>query len=214
MRRGWIAPDVAAELPGLWLAEADAPAVHGRSPRALRARLAALSDRFGGARAVELRREPVAAAYRVAFRHLGLDPNVDRPPQEAAVLDRLLRGGFSSAGLPADALLVAAVETGVGVWALDAARVDGPLGIRAAAPGERLGAGELARDLPAGRLVVADARAPVAALFGDVDPERAPTRASTALRLFAIGAAGVPDLHVEEALWTCAEILGVAAEGG
>lgn len=213
-RPGWIAPEVAAELPGLRLAEADAPAAHGRSPRALRARLRLLSDRFGGARAIELRREAVPAAYRVFFRHVGLDPDVDRPPAEAAALERLVHGGFRPEGLPRDALLLAVVETGVPVWALDAAHLEGPLGIRAAAPGERLGEGELAADVPRGRLVVADARAPVAVLFGAVAHDRAPQRATRALRLFAVGVAGVPDLHVEEALWTCAEALSDAAGAG
>jgi DNA/RNA-binding domain of Phe-tRNA-synthetase-like protein len=213
-RPGWIAPGVAAELPGLRLAEADAPAVHGRSPAGVRQRLALLSDRFGGARALELRREAVPAAYRVFFRHVGLDPDVDRPPAEAAVLDRLVHGGFRPAGLPGDALLLAVVETGVPVWALDAGAVEGPLGVRTAAPGERLGEGELASDLAAGRLVVADARGPAAVLFGDVAPERIPGRRTTSLRLFAVGVAGVPEVHVEEALWTCAEALLDAAPGG
>jgi DNA/RNA-binding domain of Phe-tRNA-synthetase-like protein len=213
-RAGWVAADVAAELPGLRLAEADAPAASGRTPRALRARLRTLSDRFGGARALELRREAVPAAYRVFFRHVGLDPDVHRPPAEAAVLDRLVHGGFRSTGMPHDALLLAVVETAVPVWALDAARVEGSLGIRGAAAGERLGEGDLAYALPTGRLVVADARGPVSVLFGDVDARRVPARETTALRLFAVGVAGVPDAHVEEALWTCAEALSAAAEGG
>ncbi len=212
-RPGWVAPGVAAELPGLRLAETDAPAVHGRSPAGVRRRLALLSDRFGGARALELRREAVPAAYRVFFRHVGLDPDVDRPPAEAAILERLVHGGFRSAGLPGDALLLAVVETGVPVWALDAATVDGPLGVRTAAPGERLGVGELGSDLPAGRLVVADARGPVAVLFGDVAPERLPGRRTTTLRLFSVGVAGVPEVHVEEALWTCVEALLDPAPG-
>jgi DNA/RNA-binding domain of Phe-tRNA-synthetase-like protein len=202
-RPGWIAPDVAAELPGLRLVEADAPAAPGRTPPELRARLRALSDRFGGARATGLRREAVPAAYRAFFRHVGLDPDVERPPAEAAVLDRLIHGGFRTAGMPADALLVAVVETGVPVWALDAARVEGRLGIRAAAPGE----GDP-------DLVVADARKPVAVLFGAVDRNHVPTSATKGLRLFAIGVAGVPDLQVEEALWTCAEMLLAAVDRG
>ena len=99
------------------------------------------------------------------------------------------------------------------VWALDAATVDGPLGRAHRAPGERLGEGELASDLPAGRLVVADARGPVAVLFGDVAPERVPGRRTTTLRLFSVGVAGVPEVHVEEALWTCAEALLDPAAG-
>jgi DNA/RNA-binding domain of Phe-tRNA-synthetase-like protein len=211
VRAGWVAAKVAEELPGLRLAEADAVAATGHTPRALRARLGALADRFGGARALELRREAVPAAYRVVFRHAGLDPDVDRPPAEAAVLDRLVHGGFRPRGMPHDALLLAVVETGVPVWAVDAARVDGPLGIRGATPGERLGEGAHAVDLPAGRLVVADAAGPLGVLFADVDPRRAPTRATTTLRLFAVAVAGVPDVHVEEALQTAADALAAAA---
>ena len=84
---------------------------------------------------------PCPRAYRVFFRHVGLDPDVDRPPAEAAILDRLLHGGFRSAGLPEDALLLAVVETGVPVWALDAAAVDGPLGVRTARAGRAAGGG-------------------------------------------------------------------------
>ena len=73
-----------------------------------------------------VRREPVPAAYRVFFRQIGLDPDVVRTPIEAAVLERMLRGGFPSRGLLADVLLIALVDTGVPVWALDAECVDGP----------------------------------------------------------------------------------------
>ena len=45
---------------------------------------------------------------------------------------------------------VAVVETGVPVWALDAERVNGPLGLRGARAGERLGAGRYAHDLAPG----------------------------------------------------------------
>ena len=43
------------------------------------------------------------------------------------------------------------------VWALDADRVEGELGIRPAQRGERFGEGEYASDIPAGRLLLADA---------------------------------------------------------
>jgi hypothetical protein len=55
---------------------------------------------------------------------------------------------------------------------------------------------------------------PVAVLFGALAHDRAPQRETRALRLFAVGVAGVPDLHVEEALWTCAEALSDAARAG
>ena len=104
-----------------------------------------------------MRTEAVPAAYRVFFRHAGMDPDDRRPPSEAAAMRRLMEGGFVSRSWLEDALLLAVLETGVPVWALDAERVDGPLGIRVAGASERLGEGELAPDLRPGRMVVADA---------------------------------------------------------
>ena len=94
---------------------------HRRLAAGSQDRLRELSNRFRGAQAVAIRREPVPAAYRVFFRHIGLDPDVVRTPIEAAVLERMLRGGFLSGGLLEDMLLIALVDTGVPVWALDAA---------------------------------------------------------------------------------------------
>jgi DNA/RNA-binding domain of Phe-tRNA-synthetase-like protein len=210
LEEGWVDRELALEFPDLRLVSVVAPAPGRRTPSALRERLALLADRFHGARAVTLRREPVPHAYRVFFRHVGLDPDVQRTPVEAAALDRLVQGGFPSRGALEDALLVAVVETGVPVWALDDARLDGPLGLRGAAPGERLGEGEYAADLAPGRVVVADASAPVAVLFGDVAPSHRPARHSARLRLFAVAVPGVPALHVEEALFGCAEALSDA----
>ena len=154
---GWVAPEVAAEFPQLALVQCDLPLpANRRSPRGVREQLAMLSNRHRGATALALRREPVAGAYRVFFRHIGLDPDVTRTPVEAAVLERLLRGGFASRDLLSDALLLALVQTSVPVWALDAGRCEGRLGVRPAASGERLGRGPAAPPLAAGRLVVAD----------------------------------------------------------
>jgi DNA/RNA-binding domain of Phe-tRNA-synthetase-like protein len=214
LEEGWVAGELALEFPGLRLASVTAPAPPARSPPALRERLALLADRFHGARAVTMRREPIPAAYRVLFRHLGLDPDTQRTPVEAAALERLMRGGFTSRGTLDDALLVAVVETGVPVWALDAARLHGSLGLRAARAGERLGEGELAGDVPAGRLVVADAAGPVAALFGDVAASHRPGRRTETVRLFAVAAPGVPALHLEEALLGCADALSERRRGG
>jgi DNA/RNA-binding domain of Phe-tRNA-synthetase-like protein len=208
LREGWVQADLARELPGLRLAWVTVDAPAQRRSDALRARLDALSDRFRGARALTMRREPVPAAYRAFFRHVGLDPDVQRTPIEAAVLERLRRGGWASRGVLDDALLLAVVETGVPVWALDHERVDGPLGLRTAAPGERVGEGPYAAGAPGGRVVVADARRPVAVLFGDVAASVLPGRETTRVDLFAIAVAGVPALHVEEALAQCAEALG------
>jgi DNA/RNA-binding domain of Phe-tRNA-synthetase-like protein len=206
-RYGHVAAEVAEEFPKLGLWEQDVEARDAPAPPELKERLRLLADRFHGARAIAMRREPVPHAYRVFFRHIGIDPDDERTPVEAAALARLKHGGFRSEGLLADALLIAVVETGVPVWALDSERVDGDLELRPARPGERLGRGDLAPDLEPGRLVVADDTGPVAQLFGDIGPELGVTAGTTAMRLFAVQAPGVPGIHVEEALWTCTEAL-------
>jgi DNA/RNA-binding domain of Phe-tRNA-synthetase-like protein len=212
LEEGWVDRELALEFPELRLFSVVAPAPGRGTPSALRERLALLADRFHGARALTLRREPVPAAYRVFFRHVGLDPDQQRTPVEAAALDRLVHGGFASRGPLEDALLVAVVETGVPVWAVDDARLDGPLGLRGARAGERLGEGEYAADLAPGRVVVADATGPVAVLFGDIAPGYRPDRDCERLRLFAVAVPGVPALHVEEALFGCADALSDAGE--
>ncbi len=205
---GWCARDVQDELPDLHLLTdevrcAGEGALTDRSPQEILGRLRDLSNRFRGPRAVGIRSEPVPAAYRVFFRHIGLDPDVVRTPIEAAALERMLRGGFPSDGLLSDVLLIALVDTGVPVWALDAESVDGPLGIRSSLEGERLGRSADAPPLPAGRLVIADAAGPLAILFGALAPGHEPGPDSSRLVLFAVQVAGVPSLYVEEALWTC-----------
>lgn len=205
---GWIDPQLAEEFPKLRLWQLRVQATDHRSPPAIRERLRMLSDRFHGAHAIAMRRDPVPHAYRVFFRHIGIDPDgEERTPVEAAALARLRHGGFQSAGLVADALLLAVVETGVPVWALDDDRVRGDLGIRPAGPEEQLGAGELAGDVRPGRLVVADDAGPVAELFGALSAEHAVRPETAAMRLFSVQAPGVPGIHVEEALWTCTEAL-------
>jgi DNA/RNA-binding domain of Phe-tRNA-synthetase-like protein len=155
-----------------------------------------------------MRRDPIPFAYRVFFRQIGLDPEVVRTPIEAAVLERMLRGGFLSGGLLEDVLLIALLDTEVPVWALDAAKVEGPLGIRASVEGESLGRAAEAQPLPAGRLVVADAGGPVATLFGEVAAGHAPAGSAERLALFAVLVPGVPELYAEEALWGVRAALG------
>jgi DNA/RNA-binding domain of Phe-tRNA-synthetase-like protein len=205
---GWRAREVEQELPELQLVVAQARAgrpgsVLASSPSGIEGRLHELSNRFRGARAVAVRREPVPAAYRVFFRHIGLDPDVVRTPIEEAALERMLRGGFLSGGLLEDVLLIALVDTGVPVWALDSDAVDGPLGIRLSSEGEPLGRSAGAPVLPAGRLVVADASVALAILFGELAPGHEVNAGTSGLTLFAIQVSGVPSLYVEEALWTC-----------
>lgn len=204
---GWIDAELAAELPELGLAFAQAPVLPRRSPRSVQQRLAQLADRFYGVHAITMRQAAIPAAYRAFFRQVGLDPDSHRTPIEAAALQRLLDGGFESRNIVDDALLVGLLETGVPIWALDSEAVSGPLGIRLAADGERLGRAGAAPPLAAGRLVVADALSPVAILFGELAPEHGVTERTRRMTLFAVHVAGVPAIHVEEALWTCGSVL-------
>jgi len=154
-----------------------------------------------------MRTQPIPHAYRAFFREIGLDPDATRIPSEEAAVARLLHGGYQSVDLLADALLIALVETGVAVWALDDELVEpGGLGIRATGQGERLG--KVSQPLPADRLVVAAASRVHALLFGPIAPGHAATASTRRVALFAVGVAGVPAIHIEESLWTCAEVLG------
>jgi DNA/RNA-binding domain of Phe-tRNA-synthetase-like protein len=193
---GWVDAGLAEEFPGLRVAYCVVPAAGGPSPPALRERLRVLSDRLRGAQAVALRGRDVPHAYRVFFRHVGLEPDETRIPVEALVVERLRLGGFPSRGRLSDALAIACVETGVPVWALDADALDGPPGVRPAT----------ARDapVPEGRLVLADASRALAVLFED--PE-APTRATRRLALISVVVPHVPALFAEEALWIAGEAL-------
>jgi DNA/RNA-binding domain of Phe-tRNA-synthetase-like protein len=187
---GPVDPRVAEEHPGLAVVCARVPFAPGPTPPEVRERLRRAADRWGGAQAVALRTRPVPWAYRVLFRHLGLDPDVTRTPVEALVLERLLHGGLRSHGMPDDALALGTLETGVALVALDADRVAGPVGI---------GVEE--------RIVLADEAGAVAPLFGPAGPGHAPDRRTRALALVAVVAPAVPGLHVEEALWTAAAAL-------
>ena len=186
-----VDPRVAAEHPGLRVWTARVACRPGRTPPELRDRLRGLADRLRGPQAVAMRSKPVPWAYRVLFRHLGLDPDVTRTPLEALVLDRLMHGGYAAQGVPEDALALATLETGVPVWAADAARV-GPLELATGADG---------------RLTLADPEGPVAVLFQPPLPDRAPGRDTRALLLFAVQAPGVEDMYVEEAVWTAASAM-------
>jgi DNA/RNA-binding domain of Phe-tRNA-synthetase-like protein len=205
---GWVAEELRAELPGLGIVSLTLPAPRARrSPEGVREHLAMLSTRFRGADALALRQRPIPHAYRVCFRHVGLDPDATRTPVEAAAIERLVQGGFVSRGLLDDALTIALVETGVPLWALDADAVHGELWLRLARAGERLGDDAEAPLLPTGQIVVADSHVPLAPLFGEPAATAVPARRTTRLLLFAVPVDGVPRVHVEEALWQCAEVL-------
>jgi hypothetical protein len=189
VRAGAVEPAISAELPGLGIAFCSL-AISGdplrRSPPELRARLRALSDRHRGAQAIVMRSRPIPHAYRVLFRHLGIEPDVRRIPVEELVLGRLLAGTFESHGLLPDALATATIETEVGVWALEGEHEP-----------------RLAQDGRA--IIVASDHGRVAELFAL--PDAPVTRSARELTLYAILAPGVPQIAVEEALWIAGELV-------
>jgi DNA/RNA-binding domain of Phe-tRNA-synthetase-like protein len=219
LSEGWCAPDVREAFPELRLVHTETQGgsagwLNGTSPPGVRERLSAMSNRWSGAQAVMVRRQAIPAAYRVFFRHIGLDPDVQRTPLEGVVLERLIDGGFLSRGLLHDVLLLALVDTSVPVWALDAEALDGPLGVRLSSEGEPLGRGDEGPARPGlagGQLIVADASAAVAVLFGEPAPAARATTRSRRLTLFALQVQGVPAMHVEEALWSAHTMLEWAA---
>lgn len=88
---GAVAEPLRAELPGLGVVSLAVPAPRARrSSAGVRERLNVLSVRFRGADALVLRQRPVPHAYRVAFRHVGLDPDATRTPIEAVAIERLV----------------------------------------------------------------------------------------------------------------------------
>ncbi len=192
-RPGFVDPLVTEEFPGLRLRWVTVRARPVSSPPALRAQLRELSNRYRGGGVVAMRTKPIPQAFRAFFRQIGLDPDVRRIPAEEVAVARLLQGGFVSVDLVADACLVALIETGVPVWALDADRVDD------AGLGIRLG--------PGGSLTVGDGSAMCCALFEGPLPERAVSARTGRVTLFAVAVDGVPEIHVEEALWRALDLL-------
>lgn len=203
--RGWVAPHLAAEFPGLGIAWIEVDGRPGRSPEPVRRRLRDLSDRFYGSHAIHLRERPIPWAYRVFFRQIGLDPDRTHTPVEQIVLDRLRDGGFVSRGLPADALTIATVETGVALRAFDADQLEGRLCVRDSAPGESL-AGRPG-ELPRGTLAIADDRSPVGLLFGATGESYGVERGTRRIAVAAVRVHAVPEIAVDEALWMVAATL-------
>jgi DNA/RNA-binding domain of Phe-tRNA-synthetase-like protein len=214
IRDGKVASVLRDEFPGLGLRYSIVEASPARSPAGVKTHLRYLSDRLHGRRALNLRREPVASAYRVFFRQIGLDPDEFRTPIEAAVLERLRAGGFKSRGLVDDALTIAIVETGVAMRAFDADRINGAVGLRLAQPGERLGGERDGLELPEGTLVFADDRSSIGLIFGETALDRGVQRDTTRVAICAIQVQGVPEISVEEAIWTCVGALGAEQPAG
>ncbi|HXR30707.1 MAG TPA: hypothetical protein VN752_06165 [Solirubrobacterales bacterium] len=206
--QGWVAPQVAAEFPGLGIAWVEVDGRPRRSPEGVRRRLRALSDRFYGSHAIHMRERPIPWAYRVFFRQIGLDPDRTRTPVEQLALDRLHDGAFISKGLPADALTIATAETGVAVRAFDAARTEGELCVRESAPGESLPG--RAAGLAQGTLTIADERVPLALLFGGSENAAPVEKGTRRIAIVAVQVNGVPQASVDEALWIAEATFGAA----
>ena len=205
LESGWVEPALREEFRGLGLRFSVVEAHSGRSPREVRQRLRHLSDRVRGERVVNLRREPIASSYRIFFRQIGIDPDEHRPPGEAAMLERLRGGHFPSRNLVDDAIVVSLVETGVAVRAFDADKLAGRLGLRVSHPGERLG--DEGIELPEGAIVLADEERSVGLIFGETAAGRGVHPGTGRITLCAVQVPGVPEISVEEAVWTCAGIL-------
>ena len=203
---GWIDEDLRLEFPELRLVYTVIEASPGRTPASVKERLRVLSNRFTGPKAIALRQQPIPWAYRVFFRHVGIDPDEHRTPVEAHALERMRAGGFLSRNILDDALTIAIVETGVPVIAFDEDRLSGPLGLRLAREDERLG-GEGGRILSSRQVLIADADRSVGVLFADMAEGVGVDSQTRRMRLASVQVKGVPDISVEEALWTVVETL-------
>jgi hypothetical protein len=207
---GWIAPDVAEELPGLELLSwTTATEWRRRSPPWAREWLGRLSTGVDGHAVLHAHRTDAPAAHRDFLRRIGRDPNVDLSPQELAYHDRILHGGFPVRGTPQDLLLVVLLETGIPIWVLDADRISGDLGIRRSLLGELPEEASRPAGAPPRRPepVVVDGSGVVAEIGREPrEPWRA-TRKTTSTTFFCARVPGLPDLRVEEAIWLCRSLV-------
>lgn len=202
---GWIEPALASEFPGLQLLTTVVGAGKGRSPEPVRERLRELSNRFGGSQAIMLRQRPIPWAYRVFFRHIGLDPDKTRTPVEELALRRMHDGHFKSRGRVEDALTIATAEVGIALTAFDADKLEGRLGLRLSEPKE--GFEGRTSPLPTGTIVIADESRPLEVLFGKRAEGRGVSGGTKRTALAAIGVKSVPDAALEEGLWVAASVL-------
>jgi TetR/AcrR family transcriptional regulator len=202
LARRVVSNELRADFPELAIWTAELATSPRTSPEAVLRRLDAAGEKVTAADAIGTRSESTPWAYRVFARRLGIDPDEAATPVEAAALEHARTGPTGE--LPGDALLVAVAETGVPVLALDADKLDGDLWLRRAEPGERLGLEGPA--IAPGRPVLADRVRPVAVPFGPANPEVEVTAATERMAFVALQVKGVPDVGVEEALWTVVEI--------
>jgi DNA/RNA-binding domain of Phe-tRNA-synthetase-like protein len=201
---GYVAAGLRDELPGLGLRYALVAGGPTRTPAHVRHRLRALSNRFAGAQAINLRHQAIPWAYRVFYRHVGLDPDEQPTPVERLSLERMFHGGFESLNLLDDAIAIAIIESGVALRAFDADEVVGRPGIRQSLQGEELPGLRLAP----GTLVVADERRPLGLLFGEPAVTLAvPSSRTRRALIAAVQVRGVPDIALEEAIWLAASVI-------
>ena len=180
-------------------------AVPDGAPRRSRSSCGCSATGSPGAQAIQLRQKPIPWAYRVFFRHIGLDPDTTRTPIEQLIFERIHDGRFKSRNRVDDALTIAMVEVGVALRAFDADRVEGRVGLRLSAEGE--GFEGRVSPLPDGTIVVADEKRPLGILFDRTAEGRGVKRATARVLLVAIGVRGVPDIAMEEALWVAGSAL-------
>ncbi len=204
LAEGWVEAELAGDFPELGLVHTPLEARPRKSTRDVKERLRRLADRYTGAKVIHMRQDAVPWAYRVFSRQVGIDPDTDRTPVEAIAVERLRHGGLKSENLVDDALTIAIAETGVPVFALDADKLVGELGLRLARSGEQLAG---VRPLSDRQLVVADDLRPVAIVLGEVAHDAGVTWETRRMTLCALRVKGVPPIAVEEALWTAAETL-------
>ena len=205
LERGWVAWELAEEFPHLAVRCLTLDARPEPSPDPVRRRLGQLASRITGAHVIHMRQDPVPWAYRVFWRQVGIDPDTVRTPVESIAVDRLRRGGLPSRNLLDDAITIATLETGVAITGFDADRVRGLIGLRLSGDDELLGGS--GRALPAGQIVIADEERSLAVLGGEISDDRGVTRGTTRTAIAAVQVKGVPEMSVEEALWTVAGVL-------
>ena len=182
---GWLDPALKQEFPGLGLAYTTVSAGRGRSPEPLKEQLRELSNRVGGAQAINLRQQSIPWSYRVFFRHIGLDPDETPTPVEEVSLNRMRDGRFKSRDRLDDALTIAVAEVGVALTAFDADKVEGRLGT----------------------ILIADERRPLAILFSRTADGREVGKKTERTSLVAVKVKGVPDIALEESLWLAASAM-------
>lgn len=205
IQQGWVADELASEFPALGVYWLTVDARAGKTAKAVRERMRLLAGRITGATVVQSRQDSVPWSYRVLWRRLGVDPDTDRTPVEELMVQRLEHGGLPSRGMPADAVVVATLETGVPILVADAAKLSGSPGLRPAVTGETFGGVEGV--LRAGEIVYADEQVPLARLDGQMAAGYAVGAGTTAMAVCALAAPAVSQIEIDEALWIAADLL-------